>query len=173
MKNDEPKTVEQVGAAVPAPDQNAHDPVALAERLLALPGDPSDWRTEDRTLMCRLTADEQRDRGLQLATALADLRDLEREKRHVAEAIKGAEATVERLSDTVRHCQEGREVKCYLVPDYERDTMTVVRTDTAETVYIRQLTFDERQQPLPGLEPPPEADPVQPPAADAPPCQEG
>jgi hypothetical protein len=123
-------------------------------------------KTESRNLMCVLTDDEQRMRGVELAAAELRLAALDGEKKQVAEKIKTAEAEIEALAETVKHKQEERPVVCTLTPDYEADSMTVRRTDTGAVVCIRQLTFNERQPDLP-LEEKAEAEPGE--TADAPP----
>lgn len=107
--------------------------------------------TETRMLMCRLSEDEQRMRGVEMADEIKKLDALDRDKRSIAEQIKDAEARVDRLAETVKHRQEERNVVCTMTPDFEADTMTIRRTDTGEIVHIRQLTHTERQPELPGM----------------------
>lgn len=105
-------------------------------------------KTETKTLMCILTADEQRVRGIELAAAIKTLDELDVQKREVTEKIKAAEARRDVLATVVKFCQEERPVECVLEPDYDADTMTVRRTDTGTVVCVRQLTLMERQQEL-------------------------
>jgi len=120
--------------------------IAAADAILARP------KTETRNLMCRLTDDEQRVRGIELAEAQKTLAELAEEKREVGERIKATQATIDRLAETVKHRQEERPVTCTMDPDYGADSMTIRRTDTGEIVAVRQLTHAERQPELPGTE---------------------
>lgn len=106
-------------------------------------------KTEDRNLMCRLTDDEQRARGVELANAHKKLEELDLDKKRVQDDIKQAEANRDRLAVIVRNKQEERPVTCTMEPDYAADSMTIRRTDNGEIVEIRQLTFGERQHELP------------------------
>ena len=110
--------------------------------------------TETRLLMCKLGFDEQRARGVELATEQHNHKELTEEKREIAARVKNSEAKIERLSDTVKYCQEERIVVCTLEPDFDADTMAIHRSDTADLVEIRQLTHPERQPALPGTEAP-------------------
>ena len=130
---------------------------AKAERVMEIiDGALTKLKTETQSLMCRLTDDEQRARGVDLATAQKELTDLNEQKREVADRIKGCQARIDRLAETVKHRQEERPVACTLHPDYHADSMTIRRTDTGEIVSVRQLTHAEREahrQPdLPGTE---------------------
>jgi hypothetical protein len=113
--------------------------------------------TENRRLMCKLTPEEQRARGVELADTQHEITQATEEKRQVGERIKEAQAKIDRLTQTVKHCQEEREVTCLLTPDYDADTMTFTRTDNGEIVYVRQLSYNERQPELPGTEVPEDA----------------
>ena len=105
-------------------------------------------KTESRMLMCQLTDDEQRIRGIEMADWVKRLDELENQKRVVAEQIKYAEAQVALLAEAVKHRQEERSVTCTLTPDFQADTMTIRRTDSGAVVHVRQLTFNERQPDL-------------------------
>jgi len=102
-------------------------------------------KTETRGLMCRLTDDEQRVRGVDLADAQKLLADLTEKKREIGNQIKDAQDKIDCLAETVKHRQEERSVVCTLHPDYVADSMTVRRTDSYEIVAVRQLTHAERQ----------------------------
>lgn len=114
-----------------------------ADVILAKP------KTEVRQLMCRLTDDEQRCRGVDLADSQNTLADLTEQKREIGDQIKDCQAKIKRLAETVKHRQEERPVTCLLTPDYKADSMTVTRTDSGEIVAVRQLTHRERQPELP------------------------
>lgn len=104
-------------------------PLAVAEAAVdaILAAKP---KTETRSLMCRLTDDEQRVRGIELADAQKRMVELAEEKREVGERIKATEATIDRLAEAVKHRQEELPVTCTLEPDYGADWMTIRRTDT-------------------------------------------
>ena len=126
---------------------------AAMDRMAAVvEGREATLNTETNQLMCRLTDDEQRVRGVELADTEAKLRELAEEKADIAARIKWLEATRDKLAETVKHKQEERPVACSLHPDYEADSMTIRRTDTGEIVSVRQLTHAERQPSLPGTE---------------------
>lgn len=133
------------GPAVPLDD------VAAAEREMAklFPAALAKPKTETRSLMCRLTDDEQRVRGVDLADQQKLLADLTEQKRAIGDQIKDAQAKIDRLAETVKHRQEERPVTCLMTPDYSADSMTITRTDNGEIVAVRQLTHSERQPELP------------------------
>jgi hypothetical protein len=116
---------------------------AGADKVLAKP------KTETRSLMCRLTDDEQRVRGVDLADQQKLLADLTEQKPAIGDQIKDAQAKIDRLAETVKHRQEERPVTCLMTPDYSADSMTITRTDNGEIVAVRQLTHGERQPELP------------------------
>ena len=148
---DEDKTTISVNGGPAVPLQTAIDRMAAV-----VEGREATHKTETNLLMCRLTDDEQRARGVDLATAQKELADLTEQKRELGDRIKGCQAKIDRLAETVKHRQEERPVTCTLHPDYHADSMTVRRTDTGEIVSVRQLTHAEREahrQPdLPGTE---------------------
>jgi adenine-specific DNA methylase len=106
-------------------------------------------KTEIHRLMCQLTDDEQRTRGIELAAATALLNDLTEQKKSIAGKIADTTATINQLAETVKHKQEERPVVCVMDPDYKDDTMTIRRTDNGMIVAVRQLTHAERQPDLP------------------------
>jgi hypothetical protein len=110
---------------------------------------PVELKTETHRLMCQLTDDEQRTRGIELAAATALLNDLTEQKKSIAGKIADTTATISQLAETVKHKQEERPVVCVMDPDYKADTMTIRRTDNGLVVAVRQLTHAERQPDLP------------------------
>jgi hypothetical protein len=124
-------------------DAKSERVMQIVEGALAKP------KTETRQLMCRLTDDEQRCRGVDLADHQKKLAELTEKKRELGDQIKDCQAKIDRLAETVKHRQEERPVTCLLTPDYTADSMTVTRTDSGEIVAIRQLTHAERQPELP------------------------
>lgn len=124
----------------------------MSERATTKGPRPAKLRTEVRHLMCRLTPDEQRERGVAMAEARKLLSEQELEKKRASDAMKLTSARIEALAEAVRNCQEERPVTCTLEPDFAADTMTIRRTDNQEVVCIRQLTHEERQQKLSGMD---------------------
>ena len=100
-------------------------------------------------LMCRMTDDEQRVRGVDLADAEKDLAEYTEDRRATGDLIKKCQAKIDKLAEAVKHKQEERPVECGMTPDYEKDTMTIYRTDTMNVVSVRQLKHSERQPELP------------------------
>lgn len=148
---DEDKTTISVNGGPAVPLQTAMNRMAAV-----VEGRETAPKTETNQLMCRLTDDEQRCRGVDLATAQKQLAELTEQKREIGDQIKDCQAKIDRLAEAVKHRQEERPVACTLHPDYDADSMTVRRTDTGEIVSVRQLTHSEREahrQPdLPGTE---------------------
>ena len=122
-----------------------HEPQAKDDR----PEAPPELKTETHRLMCGLTDDEQRTRGIELAAATALLSDLTEQKKSLSGQIVDVTAKISGLAETVKHKQEEREVVCVMEPDYTADTMTIRRTDNLLVVAVRQLTHAERQPDLP------------------------
>lgn len=110
-------------------------------------------------LMVRLTPDEQRERGVDLARARSELAMLEDKRRDLAADIKDMKEMIENLGAAVLHCQEMRPVEVKYVPNLEADTMTTFRMDTYAIVSVRMLDGNERRElrqpalPMDGIEP--------------------
>ena len=104
---------------------------------------------EVRKLMCQLTDDEQRMRGIDLASMHKELFELNDEKRELAQKIKKATIKREMLAVVVKNKHEERDVVCTLHPDYAADSMTIRRTDTGDIVCIRQLDYSDKHSELP------------------------
>lgn len=125
-------------------------PVDLALAAVdAVTAKPQPFKTEVHQLMCQLTDDEQRARGVELATSQKLLTDLTEEKKSIGGKINNVTAKINQLAETVKHKQEERPVVCLLEPDYAADSMTIRRTDNWEINCIRQMTHSERQPELP------------------------
>lgn len=110
-------------------------------------------------LMVRLTPDEQRERGVDLARARSELAILEDRRRDIAADIKDMKERIADLGAAVLHCQEMRPVEVEYRADLLADTMTTVRLDTFDIVSVRMLDGNERRElrqpalPMDGLEP--------------------
>lgn len=104
-----------------------------------------------RILQCRLTEDEQRERGQALALARGERNEREADRKAKAAALKAlvdeADEEVDRLAAIVRSGQEPRPVECLdRVHGYE---VVTVRLDTGEEVSRRAATDADRQMALP------------------------
>lgn len=97
-------------------------------------------------LMVRLTPDEQRQRGVDLATARRKLGDLDAKKKRVAKDIQAQKELLDELTSCIANCQETRPVEVKYVPNLEADTMTTVRLDTGAVVTVRMLDGNERRE---------------------------
>jgi hypothetical protein len=110
-------------------------------------------------LPVKLTEGEVALRAQELASAEAELGEVEVQLDQFTEAAKGtkknletkiseARAKVGRFARVVRDRSEYRLVEVIEEPDYERGAMDTVRKDTGEIVSTRGLTETERQQTL-------------------------
>lgn len=108
-----------------------------------------------RILQCRLTEDEQRERGQALALARGERNEREAHRSAEAKRLKAlvddADEEVDRLAAIVRSGQEPRPVECLdSLHGYE---VVTVRLDTGEEVSRRAATDADRQMALPMEEP--------------------
>ena len=117
-------------------------PVPVAPK----PAEPKP-KTTKLHLMVKLTSDEQRAKGVELAEAISDGETLVNEKNSIAQKIKNNDAKIERLSGIVKNNQELREVTCLQIPNYTTMDMATYRTDTEPPALVstRPLTFEEKQ----------------------------
>lgn len=106
------------------------------------------------TLMCQLTDQERREYGIQLATTLGDMENVEAEKKkemdHFKDRLGGLQARADELSRKVRDGKEWRSVDCvirYSQPDKEHKQ--VVRLDTGEVVRTALMSQEDRQLVMP------------------------
>lgn len=97
-------------------------------------------------LLVKMTPDEQRQRGVDLADARRALDELARAKKSLGKQIETQEGEIEKLTTAVHYCQEERPVEVQYVPDMDADTMTTIRQDTLEIVGVRQLDGNERRE---------------------------
>lgn len=113
---------------------------------------PNETKVIKRVLPVKLTEEERLQRADALANALQQVQDRKVEKRRVTKeadrAIAEAEQESVDLRDAVATGREYQEVIVHKVYDYEKATVTEVRTDTGETIKSRGMTDDERQQKL-------------------------
>ena len=109
--------------------------------------------TFTRSLYCALTNDEKRVRGSELASKMEEreqvLAEFDEVKQTFKSRLSGMDKTVGELKQIVLEGRERRDVECYIVKDFESDTVAVVRTDTHTEVERRRMTPEERQAFLP------------------------
>lgn len=97
-------------------------------------------------LLVKMTPDEQRQRGVDLADARRALDDLASRKKALAKQMETQETEIEKLTTAVHYCQEERPVEVVYRPDLDADTMTTIRQDTKEIVAVRMLDGHERRE---------------------------
>ena len=106
-----------------------------------------------QTLPCKLTTDEQLERGRQLAGVLEDMHSedsaQEEQKRAMKSRVAALEAERDRLQLVVSRGQEPRDVETEDVADYKSGRVYRIRMDTRQIVFERALTDEERQEPMP------------------------
>lgn len=107
-----------------------------------------------RVLPVKLSDKEIQAAGEKLAELELDLQRAKEEAAGIAaqfrERKKALAENIAKTSRVVDEGQEDRPIVCEMVPDYRRNVMEVVRTDTDEVVEDRALTVDERQMELGG-----------------------
>jgi hypothetical protein len=103
-------------------------------------------------LSCKLNEVEWNNRAQELADAHRETNaQEERKKSIVAEInadIKLVKAKETKLANIVASRREQREVTVEVVYNYEKGTITKVRTDTNEEISSREMTTSERQSSL-------------------------
>lgn len=113
---------------------------------------PNETQVIKRVLPVKLTEEERLQRADGLANALQQVQDRKAEKRAVVREadrmIAEAEQEAVELRDAVATGREYQEVIVHKVYDYEKATVTEVRTDTGETIKSRGMTDEERQAKL-------------------------
>lgn len=113
---------------------------------------PKETEVIKRVLPVKLTEEERLQRADGLANALQQVQDRKAEKRAVVreadKMIAEAEQEAIELRDAVATGREYQEVIVHKVLDYEKATVTEVRTDTGETIKSRGMTDEERQAQL-------------------------
>jgi hypothetical protein len=109
-------------------------------------------RNTTESLKCILTDDEIRRYGIAQARANAEIATAEEELQSVKSQYKsridGATATRNDMAKRINNGYEFRPVECQERWDYGANIITVMRTDTFETVSRRTMTRDEMQRKL-------------------------
>lgn len=113
---------------------------------------PNETVVIKRVLPVKLTEEERLQRADALANALQQIQDRKVEKKRITKeadkAIGEAEQEAVDLRDAVATGREYQDVIVHKVYDYEKATVTEVRTDTGETIKSRGMTDEERQAKL-------------------------
>jgi len=108
-----------------------------------------------RLLMCDLTPDEQRERGLALANLAQEIEGLQAEQKRVMGEYKTrileAQTRHAATKQAVLTRREHREVTCTEHYDYKKGLVYVVRDDLGLITENRPMTATERQRPLPNV----------------------
>ncbi|MFN3200055.1 MAG: hypothetical protein ACE366_16785 [Bradymonadia bacterium] len=103
----------------------------------------------DRELLCDMTEEEQRLRGIELAELTAQFKELEAEKKAAAkeygDRIKAMREKLESLSKDVESCTEKRRVACHIEGEIRSGEVQIRRLDTREVVETRDATAKEMQ----------------------------
>lgn len=111
-----------------------------------------------RMLPVRLSEQELRERGDQLASITQDVTTEQQRQADTKAQMKARltelEARRTQLAITISRRAEDREVLVTLRLDYRAGRASEVRNDTGEEILTRQITDAERQRHLPGLAPP-------------------
>ena len=106
-------------------------------------------KTHSLELPCKLTRDEELDRGHQLASTLEDIRNEDSRhemlKKEMKSAMAALEARRDKLASIVNRGEEYRETPVEDVADYKRGRLMRYRQDAGEIVMERALTDEERQ----------------------------
>ena len=102
-----------------------------------------------QSLPVKLTQEEIVECAKSLAKTTNELRDCEARKMEVtsqfAADLKKLKATTDSISIKISNGYEHRDVECSWSFDYKKDTKTLTRLDTGETVRTTQLTIEDRQ----------------------------
>lgn len=109
------------------------------------------------SLPCPLTDDELAAKRDQIAASVRDAEEVETERREVAkelgDKLKNLGALAKRLAREINERSEHRQIKCRWKKNRTARRMELVRLDTGEIVRTRDMTVDEAQDRLPGMEP--------------------
>lgn len=104
---------------------------------------------ETRSLSVMLTEEEARAKGIELASYVQQLNELEERAKQISadmkKEIKALQAKVMVLTRIVRTGKEDREVECYERRNNSLMTIETYRTDTGELVETRPMSANERQ----------------------------
>ena len=106
-------------------------------------------KTATAQLACKLTDEEQRDRGRQLAAVLGDIQSEESRHDMLKAEMKSAMAALESKRDLlqlqVSRGEETREIKVEDRAFYTEGKVRRVRLDTEETISEREIRPEEQQ----------------------------
>lgn len=110
----------------------------------------NETRKENLNLQYKFTDDELRVLGKDLAEAQIQLRQLDDDRKRVADEwktkISTKEAEIAALSNKVNSGYEYRDIPCEITLNEPIGKKTARRLDTGETVWVRDLTDGERQR---------------------------
>jgi hypothetical protein len=108
-------------------------------------------KKENINLQYRFSDEERRQLGIALGEAQITLRQLD-DRKQVADEwkarISAKEAEIASLSNKVSSGYEYRDIPCTITLNEPVGKKTARRTDTGETVWVRDLTDSERQRTL-------------------------
>lgn len=117
---------------------------------------PQEPQTGTRLLPVDLTKEELAFRAMHLGEITAKLDKLDERKRSQNQAIyrerKDLDAERRQLTETVTTKREVREVEVKEVPDFDRNCIDIIRTDTEEVVDTHPMRAVDRQAVIPGLD---------------------
>lgn len=103
-------------------------------------------------LPCLLTEKELSEQGQLLAAVLAEVEDIEAEKKSAMEVFKGriekVDARAHELAAIIRAKSVKRAVECHEFKIYELGLVRAIRVDTGEQLNERAMTSNERQREL-------------------------
>lgn len=101
------------------------------------------------SLPCKLTHEEQRIKGLELAEQDHTLFLKQEERKKVVDGFKTEieiiESNMTAMARVLRQGFEMRPIECREIYDYNVGIVQMVRLDTGEVVWDRQMNDDERQ----------------------------
>ena len=134
---------------MPQEERNHEDGLLITEAdRVMLETDP-DFKIHDpehsetRTLFCRLTTEEQAERGTALERLLQEEDKLTAEKQALSLEIKRVMAEVMKVRHVVGSGAEQRPVLCELDYDLDRHNVVIIRLDTGEEIESRAIRSGE------------------------------
>ena len=110
-------------------------------------------KTETRSLPVKLTDNELRERGDELAATIQNVNTEERrqadQKTQMKARLTELQARQTQLAITISRREEERDVTVDVYHNYEALKVETVRRDTGEAIHRREMTQEELQRPLP------------------------
>lgn len=100
---------------------------------------------EQRQLLCKLTEDELRKRGDEMAMCELTIDDLKERRRGINGEIADHAAKRNKLAQIIDEGMEQRAVDCTWIEDLKQNCADLIRQDTGEKVDTRPLTADDLQ----------------------------